>query len=185
MGIARSDRVVPAWDDMVLVGTIARPHGIRGEVIVNPTTDFIERRFAVGATLWTRTECDQEALTVASLRVQGGRPVVGFDGFTRVEEVARLVGRELRVPEQALQPLGDGVYYHHQLVGADVITRGGEPVGRVARVEGGSAASLLVVDGRRGEVLIPLAVDICVEVDVSGRRITIEPPQGLLELNEP
>ncbi|HXH24731.1 MAG TPA: ribosome maturation factor RimM [Vicinamibacterales bacterium] len=177
-------RSVPAWDDMVLVGTIARPHGIRGEVIVNPTTDFAEQRFAVGATLWTRTERDPEALTVASMRVQGGRPVVGFEGLTRIEEIARLVGRELRIPEEALQPLGEGVYYQHELIGADVITRGGEPVGRVARLEGGGAGSLLVVDGRRGEVLIPLAADICVEVDVAGRRITIDPPEGLLELNE-
>ena len=52
------------------------------------------------------------------------------------------------------------------------------------RVEGGAGGSRLVVDGERGEILIPLAVDICVDVDVAARRIRIEPPEGLIELNE-
>lgn len=173
-----------AWDDMVLVGTIARPHGIRGELIVNPETDFVEERFAVGSTLWTKGEEGQRALTIASMRLHGGRPIVGFAGLTRIEEVEPLVGRELRVPERDLQPLRQGVYYHHDLIGSEVVTTAGEAVGRVARVDGGPGGSLLVVDGRRGEVLVPLAADICVDIDVPARRITIDPPEGLLELNE-
>ena len=44
------------WDDMVLVGRIARPHGLRGQVVVNPETDFVEERFVSGATMWTRSD---------------------------------------------------------------------------------------------------------------------------------
>ena len=80
------------WDDMALVGRIARPHGLRGQVVINPETDFVEERFAEGATVWTRSVAGDEQLTVASLRVQNGRPVVGFEGFTRVEDVERLAG---------------------------------------------------------------------------------------------
>jgi 16S rRNA processing protein RimM len=65
-----------------------------------------------------------------------------------------------------------------------VATVGGGQVGEVLRVEGGAGASRLVVKGRRGEVLVPLAADICVEIDVNARRILIDPPEGLLELNE-
>jgi 16S rRNA processing protein RimM len=75
------------------------------------------------------------------------------------------------------------MYYQHQLVGCVVETAPQTEVGRVVRVDGGSAGSLLVVDGTRGEVLIPLAAAICVEIDVEGRRIRIEPPDGLLDLN--
>jgi ribosomal 30S subunit maturation factor RimM len=57
-------------------------------------------------------------------------------------------------------------------------------VGQVVRVDGGAAGSLLTIDGERGEVLIPLAAQICVDVDVEAKRIRIEPPEGLLELNE-
>jgi 16S rRNA processing protein RimM len=72
----------------------------------------------------------------------------------------------------------------HDLVGCAVETISGEPVGEVRRVEGGAGASVLSVEGRRGEVLVPLAADICVEVDIAGRRIRINPPEGLLELNQ-
>jgi 16S rRNA processing protein RimM len=172
------------WDAMILVGRIARPHGIRGQVVVNPETDFVEERFAPGATFWARTGSGAEQLTVTSSRVQNGRPVVGFEGFATVADVERLAGLELRVPEETLKALEPGTYYHHQLAGCAVRTAAGEDVGRVVRVDGGSAGSLLAVAGARGEVLIPLAAEICVGIDVERRLITIEPPEGLLELNE-
>ena len=169
---------------MALVGRIARPHGLRGQVVINPETDFIEERFAEGATLWARSAAGDEQLTIASVRVQNGRPVVAFEGFTRIEDVERLAGIELRVPEETLQPLQPGTYYEHQLVGCIVETVTGDVVGKVAAVEGGAGATRLVMNGARGEILIPLAVDICVEIDVVNKRIRIDPPEGLLELNE-
>lgn len=175
---------MPDWDDMVLVGRIARPHGIRGHVFVTPETDFVAERFVPGATMWARSDRGYEQLTVVAARVQNGRPVIAFDGFSSIDEVARLAGLELRVPEESLQPLAAGAYYQHQLVGCTVETTAGEPVGLVRRVEGGAAGSLLAIDGARGEILIPFALDICREVDIAARLIRIEPPEGLLELNE-
>ena len=172
------------WEEMALVGRIARPHGLRGQVVVHPETDFIEERFAKGAIVWTRSSAGEEELTVASLRLQNGRPIVGFVGFDRIEDVERLAGQELRVPEDALQPLQAGTYYEHQLVGCVVETTAGHVVGEVAKVEGGAGASRLVMEGPRGEILIPLAVDICVDIDVVKKKIRINPPEGLLELNE-
>jgi 16S rRNA processing protein RimM len=174
----------PAWDDMVLVGRVARPHGLSGQVIVNPETDFVEERFAVGATFVTRGAAGEETLTVSSCRVQGGRPVVGFEGFARIEDVERLSGVELRVPEASLQPLEPGSFYHHQLVGCAVKLTDGTAIGEVDRVEGGTGGSLLVIAGRAGEVLVPLASAICVEIDIARRTIRIDPPEGLLDLNE-
>ena len=168
----------------MLVGRIARPHGIRGQVCVTPETDFVEDRFRVGATFWTRSAQGDEQLTVITARLQNGRPVVGFDGFSTIDDVVRLRGLDLRVPEGDLRPLREGSYYHHQLVGCAVDTTAGEPIGDVVRVEGGAAGSLLVIEGARGEVLVPLVTEVCVEIDVTGRRIRIAPPVGLLELNE-
>ena len=169
---------------MVLVGRIARPHGVRGQVIVNPETDFVEDRFVSGATMWARSDRGEEALTISSARVQNGRPVIGFDGFTSIDDVERLAGLELRVPEDTLRTLGEGAYYQHQLVGCVVETAAGTRIGEVRRVDGGAGGSLLVVNGSRGEILIPFALHICVEVDIPARRIRIDPPEGLLELNE-
>src|SRR5687768_7451988 len=172
------------WEQMVLVGRIARPHGVRGQVIVNPETDFVDDRFVSGATMWVRSSQGEEALTIASARVQNGRPVIAFDGFASIEDVERLAGLELRIPEESLQALGEGTYYQHQLVGCAVETVDGLLIGEVSRVDGGAGGSLLTVRGAQGEVLIPFAQHICVDVDVEGRRIRIDPPEGLLELNE-
>jgi len=169
---------------MVLVGRVARPHGIRGHVFVTPETDFVDERFVPGATMWTRSERGDEQLTLAAARVQNGRPVIAFEGFSSIDDVERLAGLELRVPEESLHPLAAGAYYQHQLVGCAVETTAGQPVGVVRRVEGGAAGSLLAIDGARGEILIPFALEICREVDIAARRIRIDPPEGLLELNE-
>jgi 16S rRNA processing protein RimM len=171
------------WDAMVLVGRIARAHGLQGHVVVNPETDFVEERFRVGATLWTRRGTEIAAVVIEAMRVQGGRPVVRVAGVETVEAAGALAGLELRVPETELQALEPGIYYHHQLVGCSV-QAGDVVVGEVVRVDGGSAGSLLVVNGSSSEVLIPLAADICVEIDVGARRIRINPPEGLLDLNE-
>ena len=173
-----------SWDDWAVVGRIGRPHGLKGQVVINPETDFVEERFAAGASVWTKSAGSEQQLTIASLRMQSGRPIVGFVGFERIEDVQGLAGQELRVPEGELQPLQPGTYYEHQLVGCVVETSGGDVVGEVTKVEGGAGGSRLVIDGPRGEILIPLAVDICVDIDVEKKRIAIDPPAGLLELNE-
>ena len=153
-------------------------------MFVNAETDFVEERFAPGSTLWLAPGRGRRSLTVASLRVQGGRPVLSFEGLTRIEDVEGLAGCELRVPESMLAPLDEGRFYHHQLVGCVVETTAGIPVGVVIRIDGGAGGSLLAVAGARGEILVPLAADICVAVDIAAKRIRIEPPAGLLELNE-
>jgi len=73
------------WDDMVLVGRVARTHGLRGDVVVYPETDFVAERFRVGERVWTRVAGRNEPLTITSARIQNGRPVVAFDGVARIE----------------------------------------------------------------------------------------------------
>ncbi|HVB37437.1 MAG TPA: PRC-barrel domain-containing protein, partial [Vicinamibacterales bacterium] len=87
------------------------------------------------------------------------------------------------VPAADLMPLPDATFYRHDLIGCDVETVGGSPVGTVAAVEGTLEMSRLVVRSARGEVLVPLVAGICVLVDPAARKIVIDPPEGLLDLN--
>ena len=130
---------------MVLVGRVARTHGIRGHVVVNPETDFVAERFQRGAQVWTRVADASEALTIADARLEGRRPVLAFDGYDSIEAAEALAGAELRVPESTLQPLPEGTYYLHQLVGCRVETVDGAAVGDVSRVDGGAGAAVLAV----------------------------------------
>ena len=162
------------WDDMVLVGTIARAHGLRGHVVVNPETDFVDERFAAGAGVWARIDGATTRLTV----------VIGFEGIDTIEGAEALAGIELRIPESELQPLAAGTFYHHQLVGCQVVTDTGDVIGPVTKVDDGAGSTLLVVQGQDGEVLIPLVQEMCTAIVPAERRIVVTLPPGLLELNE-
>ena len=172
-----------SWDSMVLVGRVARPHGIRGHVVVNPETDFVAERFYAGAEMRTRLKGHETTLRITDARVEGRRPILAFDGYVTVEGAEELAGAELRVPETDLQALPDGTYYLHQLVGCRVETTDGTVVGTVQRVDGGAGAAVLAVAAPSGEVLVPLAQEICVGIDIGARLIRVRMPEGLLELN--
>ena len=172
-----------AWDDFVLVGHIARPHGHRGQVIVNPQTDFVAERFAPGATIWVKSQGAPVPLVIRECRIHQGRPILTLDGFDSMNAALALHGAEIRVPPEAQQALPEGQFYQHELIGCLVVTVGGADVGTVRALEGPPGAQRLVVQGTVGEVLIPLAWSICVAIDPLARRITVDPPEGLLELN--
>jgi 16S rRNA processing protein RimM len=172
------------WDEMAVVGLIARPHGIRGQVIVNPNTDFPEERFGAGATLFVLRDACIEPFIVTTSRMQQGRPVIGLEGVADVDAAQELAGLEVRVPLEALTKLPDGTFYRHDLIGSVVETPDGATVGSVSDVEGELGNMRLVVQGERGEVLIPLAAEICTTIDPAGKRIVVAPPDGLLEINE-
>jgi 16S rRNA processing protein RimM len=173
-----------SWEAMAVVGRVARPHGLRGQVVVNPETDFPEDRFGVGATLFIRRGDRTEPITVATSRIQQGRPVIGLEGVTDMNAAQALAGLEFRVPVDALAALPQGTFYHHDLVGCVVTTLEGMTVGTVSAVEGTEGSSRLVVQSDRGEeVLVPLATDICTQIEPAAKRIVIQPPEGLLELN--
>jgi 16S rRNA processing protein RimM len=168
---------------MALVGRIARPHGIRGQVIVNPDTDFPEDRFQSGAELFIERGGLVEPLKVTTARFHRERPVIGIEGVETVDEAAALAGRELRVPVDRLAALPPDTFYRHDLIGCRVETRDARMVGVVTDVEGSMTGSRLVVEGDGGEVLIPLVAAICTVVDPAAKRILIDPPEGLIEAN--
>jgi 16S rRNA processing protein RimM len=87
------------------------------------------------------------------------------------------------VPRDWLAPLPAATFYRHDLIGCAVFTADGDRVGDVSGVEGTMTGSRLIVDGPRGEILIPMAAEICTAIDVAAKRIVIDAPEGLLDLN--
>lgn len=171
------------WEEMALVGRIARAHGIHGRVIINSETDFPRERFRPGAELFVHRSDRVEAITVTTVRFAQNKPVIGILGIADMNGAAALAGLELRVPAERLAALPADTFYRHDLVGCAVETGEGERVGVVGKVEGPTEGSRLVVDTAAGEVLVPLVEEICTTIDPASRRIVIDPPEGLLELN--
>ena len=173
------------WDDLALVGRIARAHGIRGQVIVNPETDFPRERFQLGAELFLKGSGGAvESVSITSVRFQHDRPVIGLRGVDDMNAALKLAGAELRVPAETLASLPRGTFYRHDLVGCVVLTRDGGRVGVVKEIEGPMERSRLVVETAGGDVLIPMAEAICTTIDPAAKRIVIDPPEGLLEVNK-
>jgi 16S rRNA processing protein RimM len=172
-----------AWDGMVTVGRIIRPHGLRGEVVVAAETDFGAERFQAGARLWTKRGDEPEEVRVVASRQHLGRWLVKFEGVATIDDAERLRLVDLRIPERDVRPLGEGAFYEYDLVGCRVETVQGDVVGLVRRVDFFSGPPLLVIEGQAGEILVPMAEDICRRVDIAAKVIVIDPPEGLVELN--
>jgi 16S rRNA processing protein RimM len=188
----------------LVVGRIARPHGVRGEVSVAVHTDEPERRFAVRSVLAT-DPAEAGPLTVATVRWHTGRLLIGFDGITDRSQAEGLRGVWLTLDSAQAESSDDPDEFHdHELIGLAVVTVSGEPVGRVTDVRH-FGQDLLVIEpaGRAGAepaaagpagpvrpgqsaqpdgLLVPFVAAIVPEVDVAAGRLVIDPPPGLLEL---
>jgi 16S rRNA processing protein RimM len=161
---------------MLLAGQIGKPHGIGGEVYVVRISDE-PTRFVQGASLM---HADGRELVIQSARPHRDRFLVKFEGVDTRSDAERLRG-ELYVELAQARGLEPDEFWPHDLVGSDVTTAGGSTVGVVTEVRPGSAHDLLVVNTESGERLIPAVKAIVIAVDIEGRRITIDPPLGLLE----
>ncbi len=170
---------------MVSVGRVARTHGNRGRVIVNPDTDFAEDRFRQGSVVYIRRGDRIDRLSIRDVRFYRQRPIVGFDEVATMTEAEQLECAELRVPVEILAGQPAGAFYHHELIGCRVKTVEGMAVGTVSGVEGDGGVYRLVVANGSDEMQVPLVAPICVRVDPLARAITIDPPEGLLDLNPP
>ena len=182
----------------VIVGRAGRPHGIRGEVVIGVRTDEPDLRFAVGAAVDVSSSPDEadeadagpgQRLTVASKRWHSGQLLVSFAGITDRTAASELTGSWLSVDSSQLPDTGDpDEFRDHELIGLNVRTAGGEPVGVVTDVLH-YGQDLLVVrradgdaDGDAdGEFLVPFVKAIVPEVDVEAGLVVIDPPPGLLD----
>lgn len=168
---------------LLLVGRVARAHGNKGQVIVNPDTDFPAERFAEGNILVVEHAGGQTERRIASVRFQQGRPIIALEGIETMDDAEALAGAELKMPAAALGALPPQTYYRHDLVGCEVRTTDGSIIGTVTDVQGPLERSLLAVGAAGGEALIPMVAGIVVEVDLIARRVVIDPPPGLIDLD--
>ena len=169
----------------VNVGRIGRPHGIRGEVVVGVRTDEPEARFAVGARLDTDPP-GKGPLTVAAVRWQSGELIVRFKGIKDRTVAGELGGTWLSIDSAALAPLDDpDEFRDHEIVGLTVRTAAGVVVGEVTDVLHHGQDLLAIKPASAGpEVLVPFVKAIVTDVDVAGGALVIDPPPGLLDLDE-
>jgi 16S rRNA processing protein RimM len=177
----------------LVVGRVGRPHGVRGEVSVEPRTDEPERRFASGSILGVRAPDGDEPprdrpviLTVRSCRWHRSRLLVSFGEVADRTAAEALHGLVLVAQVDADErPDDPEEFYDHQLVGLAVHTTSGDPVGTVQEVLHGTGQDLLVVRGADSrEVLVPFVGALVPVVDLAAGRLEVEDRPGLLDPDE-
>jgi len=171
-----------AADGTVLVGRVLRPHGVRGEVVVETWTDNPER-FVPGARLLAGPA---GALEVAEARPHRGALLVRFAGVGDREAADMLRGTDLAVPAESVPAAPEGTYYHFQLVGCRVRDAAAGELGEVVDLAEDGGGLILLVEGEAPgggsrRVPVPFVGALLKRVDVERREIEVELPEGLVE----
>ena len=169
-------------DELISVAYIARPQGVRGEVIADLLTDFPERFSKLSAVTVKKANGELVTLQLQTSRLHKGRVVLKFAGFEDMNSAEALRDARLVITADQLVKLPKDSFYDFDLVDCDIITADGQALGKVTGVQHFGAAPLLVVKDGDREHLIPLASSICTDVNVAQKRIIVDPPEGLLDL---
>ncbi len=175
----------------VTLARILRPRGRRGEVSAEILTDFPERLKSLReAYLWDGRN-PARRVAIRNCWLHNDQVILHFEGSESISEAERLRDLQVQVPITERVPLPAGRYYITDLVGCEIwpadSREDAAPLGVVRDVqmigEDTPGAPLLVVESPQGELLIPLAEEICTRIDTAARRIEVVLPEGLRDLN--
>jgi 16S rRNA processing protein RimM len=125
-----------------------------------------------------------QELEVGSHRPFREHCIIKLQGIHTLDQAREFAGKEIWLPEEDLQRLEDGQYYFFQLIGCSVVKKNGDSIGLVKDVIIVKNNNLLVVEKGIEEIYIPFSESICVEINLVNKEIIVDPPKGLLELNE-
>jgi 16S rRNA processing protein RimM len=172
-------------EEWVTVAVLGKARGSRGEVTAFPLSDKPERYSALAEVYLFGGVCPAQGQRreVEEAWFHSGRLVLKFRGVDSIGDAERLAGAEVRVPMRERAPLEPGEYFQSDLLGCEVTERRtGATLGRVTSFQDGGGSGLLQVEGG---LLIPFVRAICVEIDPAAKRIVVDLPEGLKELNRP
>jgi 16S rRNA processing protein RimM len=168
-------------EELVAIAKIVKPRGLRGEVLADILTDFPERFEGLEKVIGVSEDGTRADLKIEDFWFQKDRIVLRFNGFDSVEKAQALRDLEICIPESDAAELDEGEFFDWQLEGCAVETLEGETIGTVRELMRTGGTEILVVENEGREYLIPFAESICTEVDVEGKKIFVDPPEGLLE----
>jgi 16S rRNA processing protein RimM len=159
-------------DEWMLIGRVAGPFGVRGDVKVDALTDFPDRfsgltRVYLGA--------ERTPIAVEDVSARGGRILLRLAGIASPEAVRELRGAEIYVPRSEAAPLPSGHFYLDDAVGLTVRTTDGADLGSVTEILKTGSNEVFVVGRGKGAVLIPVIKDAIAELDLSRRLVVVEP----------
>jgi 16S rRNA processing protein RimM len=168
-------------EDLVTIAKIAKPRGLRGELVADILTDFPERFGKLKKVFAAKPSGETLELEIEKFWFQKKRIVFKFVGFDSIEAAENLRHCDICIAEAETVELETDEFFDWQLVECFVETIGGENLGKVSELMRTGGTEILVVNGADKDYLIPFAETICVEVDLENKLIKVDAPEGLLE----
>ena len=167
--------------ELVAIAKIAKPRGLKGELVADVLTDFPERFEGLEEVTAVAADGQRRELKIENVWFQNQRVVLKIEGVDSVEAAQDLRNAEICIKESEAVELESDEFYDWQLAGCEVKTVDGETIGKIREVMRTGGTENLVVAGETRDFLIPFAEAICVEVDLEKKRVLVDPPEGLLE----
>lgn len=166
--------------DTIVIGTIKKPHGIKGNVSVRAETDFADERFQEGRTVYLRCQGRLEKTTITAHGGHKNGEILGFEGIDTVEAADRLRGCTVEIEPESREPLEEDAFYFDELAGMRVFYQGG-PVGTVDTVmDMPQGAMLRIRRDDEKDLLVPFMKHYIKSVDQKENTITLNEIEGLL-----
>ncbi|MGB7296391.1 MAG: ribosome maturation factor RimM [Candidatus Aminicenantales bacterium] len=168
---------------MINVARILRSQGKKGELrlrfhYISPA-DCTELK-----SVFIGSEGALREYKIESLVLRGRDYDLKLEGVDGLSQADSLAGLDVFLPPESLRKRENGEFYLFQLIGCRVTGRDGLPIGRVRDVLSSGGSALLRVESGEKEILVPFHTSICTEVDVEAKEIRLDPPDGLLDVNE-
>ncbi|MEL7567710.1 MAG: ribosome maturation factor RimM [Dehalobacterium sp.] len=163
--------------ERVIIGKITSPHGIKGEVKVQPLTDYPER-FYKTKSVWV--DAKKNYLTIESVRAHLELFLVKFQGIDERDEAEKLINSFLTVDQDQVMDLPPGHFYRFQIIGLAVYDVQETCLGELTDIlETGANDVYVVKNEEQKELLIPALKSIVRKIDIEKNRMTVELPEGL------
>ena len=166
--------------EYVAIGQILAPWGNKGKLKVEVATAFSQQRFVPSSKIYI----NRQPMTIDSTEWRNGKAIIKLSSIDSIEEAQKLRGQAIEIHHSQLQPLPEGQYYHFQLIGLEVETIQGELLGEITEILTTKSNDVYIVNGDRGEILIPAIDDVVKSIDLNQGRIIIKAIEGLLSLNQ-
>ena len=167
-------------EDLLKVGVITTTHGVRGEVKVFPTTDDAERFLDIEYVLLD-TGKELRRLNIKNVKFFKNLAILKFEGIDNINDIERYKGRDLWIPREEAQELGEDEYYVGDLIGMDVLLENGEKFGVLRDVRETGAHDVYVVEQVNGdEILLPAIHECILDVNVDENTMTVHLMKGLV-----
>jgi 16S rRNA processing protein RimM len=167
----------------IVIAKVVKARGIRGEVACDLFTDFPEQFRDLKVATVAMPNGERLALEIESHWFHKERVILKFAGFNSMNAAETLIGGRLVIDESHRARLREREFFEYDLVGSEVVTTSGIRCGVVTSLLQTGGAVVLVVEGAGArEHMIPFVDDICISVDTDRKLITVDPPEGLLDL---